>query len=98
VLYVGTELTRPVAAFTLSMFQAWGYASSRFFCCNTLTDSALEAYPVEDVCGFPPIRGEIQTYANAKILGHLYFSSMARKRPDIHWLNTSPGPARPTTI
>ena len=97
VLYVGAELTRPIASFSLAQLHAWGYASSRT-CCNTITDSALEAYPVEDVCGCIPSRGEIQTYANAKVLGHLYFSNMARKRPDIHWLNTSPGPAVPTTI
>ena len=59
--------------------------------------SSLVAPPTRGVFGINA-RQRMNTYANSKLIGGLYFSALAREHPEIYFVNVSPGGCGETDV
>jgi NAD(P)-dependent dehydrogenase (short-subunit alcohol dehydrogenase family) len=91
IVYIGTEITRTVWAFT--GFFPLGYWS---FTADDLDWAISKHY--DGLCSCLPLKVQLGDYKNAKIVGQLYYAGIAKERPDIHTMTTSPGAVGGTFI
>jgi len=90
VVFVGSEVSRP-------LYSLVGFLPnySKLFCGKfgeKEIDWAIgENYSENGLCGFFPLRAQLGDYKNAKIVGSLFFSHMAKEHPNVHFLTISPG-------
>ena len=88
VLFVGGELARTMRALTGLQIGA----PDRGCCgCGRFGEKDLERAMTRPTCSCVPLRAQVQTMSNGKIVGMLHFAAMARERPGIYWAVTSPG-------
>jgi len=85
IIYIGSEVTRPVLAYT-------GLLPNY---CGRFGEDDLEWAMTRTYrdCSTPclPIRSQLGDYKNAKIIGHLFYAAVAKEQPNLHTLIVSPG-------
>lgn len=85
VIYVGSEVCHDVYSFTGFMPHYYGRFSEKDI------EPAISKNYTDFLVGVLPIRRQLGDYKNAKIIGQMYFSHMAKEYPDIHFMTISPG-------
>lgn len=84
IVYVGSEVSRPVYSFKGLLPDYWTFEE------DDIEWSIKKVY--KDFCSvLIPVRAQLGDYKNAKIVGQLYFSHMAKVYPDIFFMTVSPG-------
>lgn len=85
IIYVGSEVCRSVYSFTGLMPGYFGKFGEKDI------DWAIGKNYKDFASGLLPIRGQLGDYANAKIIGAMYFSHLAKEHPDLFILTVLPG-------
>jgi len=84
IIYIGSEVTRPVLAYTglLPCYCGFGEGDLEWAMTKTYCDFGTPCLPV---------RSQLGDYKNSKIIGHLFYAAVAKEQPDFHTVITSPG-------
>lgn len=85
VIYVGSEVSHDIYSFSGLLPHYYGKFSEK-----DIEWAIGKNY--DDLLGkVLPVRKQLGDYKNAKIIGQLHFSNMAKEHPDIHFVTISPG-------
>ena len=84
IIYIGSEVTRPVLAYTgmLPCYCGFGEGDLEWAMSTTYSDFLTPCLGV---------RKQLGDYKNAKIIGHLFYAAVAKEQPDFYTLIVSPG-------
>ena len=85
VIYVGSEVSHDIYSFSGLLPHYYGRFSEQdieWAIGKTYDDIFAKVFP---------LRRQLGDYKNAKIIGQLHFSNMAKEHPDIHFVTISPG-------
>lgn len=85
IIYVGSEVCRSIYSFAGLKPEYYGKFGSKDI------DWAIGQNYKDIGSGLLPIRGQLGDYANAKIIGTMYTSQLAKENPDFYILTVSPG-------
>jgi len=85
VIYVGSEVSHDVYSFTGFLPHYYGRFSENYI------ETAISKNYTDVLASVLPVRRQLGDYKNAKIIGQMYFSHMAKEYPDIHFMTISPG-------
>ena len=89
ILYVTTELIRPIVGFT-----GLSPGSPGWYFWDAPNPDHFESYMSsqhKNLCPCLPVSGQIQNYARGKLLGSLYFGQLAKEHPELFIVSISPG-------
>ena len=84
IIYIGSEVIRPILAYTGLLPCYCGFGEGDL-------ESAMTATYCDCLTPCLFVRKQLGDYKNAKIIGHLYYAAVAKEQPRFHTVITSPG-------
>ena len=85
VIFVGSEVSHDIYSFSGLLPHYYGRFSEKDI------EWAISKTYTDFLTGALPLRSQLGDYKNAKIIGQMHFSNMAKEYPDIHFMTISPG-------
>jgi NAD(P)-dependent dehydrogenase (short-subunit alcohol dehydrogenase family) len=84
IVYVSTEITRNM----------WSLVPLAPNYCGYFKEKDIEwaiTKEYDGICSCFPLRKQLGTYKNAKIIGSMHFAHLAKEKPELHVMTVSPG-------